>query len=88
MVTAGDDIGYVITVFNNGDGLAHGVSVTNTLSFGSGRRLEIDAAETDMAANCTLVGNALSCAVGDLAAHSDLQVHVVSDTTADSWERC
>ena len=84
VVDAGDDIGYLITVFNNDDGLAHGVSVTDNLPVVSGVVWSIDEAGTDAAANCTLVGNALSCAVGDLAENTSLQVHVVSDTTGDS----
>lgn len=82
-VDAGDTIGYVITLTNNGTGTAHGVKVSDTVPTNSGLNWSIDAANTT--GTWTLSGGTLSFggATGvDLAAGASVHVHLTSPTTS------
>ena len=79
-VNAGQPIGFLITVTNNGVGTATGVSVTDTLPTNGGTLWTLDAAGSD--AGCTIASGTLSCSFGSLAPTASKHVHLVSPTTA------
>ena len=82
-VSAGSQIGYTITVHNDGPGKATAVSVNDSLPTGSGISWSIDPVVT----GCSITGTApqvLGCKFGDLASGASKSVHVVSGTTTAS----
>ena len=81
-VDAGSDIGFTITATNNGDGTAHGVTVTDTLPSDPGLTWTIDPANSD--ADCSIAAGVLTCTWGDLASGASKTVHITSPTTAAS----
>jgi uncharacterized repeat protein (TIGR01451 family) len=81
-VSAGDAIGFTIEATNNGDGTAHGVTVTDTLPNDPGLAWTIDAANSD--AGCSISNGSLTCTWGDLAVGANKSVHIMSPTTAAS----
>jgi uncharacterized repeat protein (TIGR01451 family) len=81
-VSAGDQIGFTITVSNSGPGAAFGVTVSDPLPSGAGVSWSVDAANSDT--GCTIAAGTLSCSFGDLAAPASKHVHVISATTKDS----
>jgi uncharacterized repeat protein (TIGR01451 family) len=85
-VNAGEQIGFTVTLSNDGDGLATGLAFTDNLPDGDGVSWTIDAANSD--AGWSISGSApnqsLVYAPTTLAAHSSTSVHIVSSTTADS----
>jgi len=81
-VSAGDSIGFTIEVTNNGDGTAHGVTVTDTLPTNGGLDWSVDAANSD--AGCSITSGVLTCDFGDLGSGLSKSAHITSPTTADS----
>jgi uncharacterized repeat protein (TIGR01451 family) len=81
-VSAGDTIGFTITVTNSGAGTASGVTVTDTLPSDPGLSWTIDAANSD--AGCSIAAGTLTCNFGSLAAGASKHVHITSPTTAAS----
>ena len=85
-VSAGDDIGFTITVTNNGPGTATNVTLNDPLPAGSGVDWSIDPANAD----CTITGSpgseTLECDFGDLAAGASASVHVKSPTAFASCQ--
>jgi uncharacterized repeat protein (TIGR01451 family) len=79
-VSAGDTIGFTITATNNGDGTAHGVTVTDTLPTDAGLNWTIDAANSD--AGCSIAAGVLTCNWGDLSSGASKSVHITSTTTS------
>src|SRR5205823_4051259 len=79
-VSAGDPIGFTITVTNNGAGVAHGVSVNDTLPTDSGLSWSIDGGTG--AGSCSISAGVLSCSFGDMASGAALTVHISSPTTS------
>jgi uncharacterized repeat protein (TIGR01451 family) len=82
-VNAGDPIGYVITLTNNGTGTAHGVKVSDTVPTNSGLSWAIDAAGSS--ASWSLSGGVLSyggVSGVDLAGGASVHVHITSPTTS------
>jgi uncharacterized repeat protein (TIGR01451 family) len=79
-VSAGDVIGFTIEATNNGDGIAHGVTVTDTLPSEPGLAWTVDGANSD--AGCSISNGALTCTWGDLAVGASKSVHITSPTTA------
>ena len=77
-VSAGDQIGFVITATNGGEGEARDVVVTDTLPTQDG--LSWSADSTD----CSISGGVLTCNFGTLAAGASKSVHITSPTTAAS----
>jgi uncharacterized repeat protein (TIGR01451 family) len=73
-ISAGDEAGFTITVTNNGPGVAHDVSLTDTLPSGVAW-LE----DPDVAA-CSIVAGVLSCDFGDLAEGTSVSVHISGTT--------
>ena len=80
-VLIGNQIGFSITIGNNGDGTAFDVTVSDTLD--SDFTWSIESSDPGW----SLVGNVLSFS-GDLAAHSTSSVHVVAPTTIGDGDQC
>lgn len=78
-VTAGDDIGFTITVSNTGAGEARGVTVTDTLPVLSGLSWTIDGGTG--AADCAIAAGVLTCTLGTMASGATRTVHITSPTT-------
>ncbi len=79
-VSAGDQIGFTITVSNNGAGTAKGVTVSDTLPTDAGLSWSIDPAN----AAWTIVNGVLKYGPADLASGASISVHITSDTTAET----
>jgi uncharacterized repeat protein (TIGR01451 family) len=75
-VSAGDQIGYTITLTNNGAGTAHGVTVSDTLP------ANLTWSEAPDLAACSISTGTLSCNFGDLAAGASASVHIVAATSS------
>ena len=75
-ISAGDTASFVITVTNDGLGVAKGVTLTDTLPAGI--------SWTDNSASCDISNGVLSCDFGDLAASASASVTISGDTTADN----
>ena len=78
-VSAGDVIGFTITVTSGGPGTAKGVQVTDTLPTDAGTSWSIDGGTAQ--AQCGIVAGVLSCNLGDLASGQVRTVHITSPTT-------
>ena len=85
-VSAGDDIGFTVTLSNTGAGDATGVSISDALPGGTGVDWSIDS--NTPASSCTITGAAptqtLSCGPATVASGGSITVHVTSHTTGDS----
>jgi len=79
-VSAGDPIGFTVTVHNNGPGVAKGVTLEDPLPTGTG----VVWVESPDNPDCSIAANTLSCDFGDLASGATRTVHVTSPTTAAS----
>jgi uncharacterized repeat protein (TIGR01451 family) len=81
-VSAGDTIGFTITVENNGTGTAKNVTLSRPLPSADGVDWSIDPAN----AACSIGGDppaeTLTCSFGDIAAGDSVSVHVTSATTS------
>jgi uncharacterized repeat protein (TIGR01451 family) len=76
-VSAGDAIGFTITVANNGAGTAKSAELTDSLPAGNGIAWTISPA----VAGCDITAGVLHCALGDLAPGASVSVHITSPTT-------
>jgi uncharacterized repeat protein (TIGR01451 family) len=83
-VSAGDDIGYTITVTNDGSGTAFDVALTDTLPVNPGLNWTIGS--TTGGWDCAIAAGVLTCGgTGfDLASGDSASVHITSPTTADT----
>jgi uncharacterized repeat protein (TIGR01451 family) len=79
-VSAGDTIGFTITVTNNGAGVAKDVTLTDTLPTDTGTSWSIDGGTG--AADCAIAAGVLTCDFGDMASGASFTVHISSPTTA------
>src|SRR5690606_28889775 len=90
-VSAGDDVGFTITVTNDGPGAAYGVTLSDPLPSGDGVDWSIDDESGDVDASCGISGavgsQELDCGPVDLAAGESFSVHVTS-STQPSGEEC
>jgi uncharacterized repeat protein (TIGR01451 family) len=84
MVSAGQPIGFTITVSNSADagtGTATNVELSDPLPAGS----DLDWSEDPDNADCEITGSqgsqTLACSFGDLAAGDSVSIHLVSDTS-------
>ncbi len=82
LVSAGDTIGFTITVTNAGPGTATGVTLSDPLPTTPGLSWVLDTANSS--AGCTLAAGVVNCTARDLAAAGTIKVHVTSTTTAAS----
>ena len=76
-MNAGEDIGFTITVTNNGPGIAHDVTLSDTLPTGAGLSWSEDPDNPD----CQIAAGKLSCAFGELGDDESVSVHISSPTT-------
>ncbi len=83
-VDAGDEIGYTVTVSNDGDGTAEDVELTDELPDDEGLDWEI--AGTSGGWDCEIDAGTLTCGGEgfDLDPGDDASVHIVSPTTPDT----
>jgi uncharacterized repeat protein (TIGR01451 family) len=85
-VSAGDDIGFTVTLTNTGAGDATGVSISDPLPGGTGVDWSIDS--NTPASSCSITGTAptqtLSCGPATVASGGSITVHVTSHTTSAS----
>jgi uncharacterized repeat protein (TIGR01451 family) len=79
-VSAGDTIGFDITVTNDGDGTAHGVVATDDLP-GSGWTADAPTGDTTGVV-CGIASGTLTCTDDSMAAGDSFTVHVHRATTA------
>jgi uncharacterized repeat protein (TIGR01451 family) len=81
-VSAGDTIGYTITVSNSGPGTAFDVVLHDTLPTNAGLSWSIES--TTGGWNCGIAAGVLTCGGSgfDLAAGADASVHITSPTTS------
>ncbi len=92
-VNAGDPIGFTLTVFNTGNGDAHGVTLTDTLPTNAGLNWSIDAQGAGWAGSCAIAAGTLSCGpvtvpAGTTQGASTLTVHITSPTTSATAGNC
>ena len=81
-VNAGEDVGYTITVTNNGAGTAKDVVLHDTLPTNDGLDWEIDGGT---GANlCSIAAGELTCSFGNMAPGASYTVHISSPTTSDT----
>ncbi len=81
-VSAGEDIGFTITVSNIGDGDAADVTLTDTLPSDSGLSWSIDGGTG--AADCDISAGVLTCDFGTMASGASKSVHISSPTSGES----
>ncbi len=77
-VSAGDPIGYTVTVTNNGTGTAKGVIATDTLPTDAGLAWILD---DNAGGLCSLTAGVVTCGPIDLVAGDGFSFHVTSPTT-------
>ena len=73
-INAGDTAAFTITVTNNGDGTAYGVTLTDTLPAG------VDWQTADQ--RCDIAAGVLTCDLGDMGSGASTEVHVSGTTDA------
>lgn len=79
-VSAGEQIGFTITVSNGGPGVAYGVSLSDPMPVGVNWTLDSSTA----GAGCSLsAGDVLTCGPVDLDSGESFEAHLVADTTED-----
>jgi uncharacterized repeat protein (TIGR01451 family) len=81
-VSAGDQIGFTITLTNSGTGIARGVTANDTLPTDPGTSWSIDAANSD--SGWSIAAGALGYGPQDLAPGASVHVHIVSTTSKAS----
>ena len=85
-VSAGDQIGFTVTISNSGDNTALGISFSDSLPSGTGVSWSLDAGNSD--AGWAVTGSApnqeLTYSPTSLAGKTSTSAHVVSATTASS----
>ena len=79
-VSAGDTVGYTITVTNNGQGTAKNVVVSDTLPTNGGLNWSIDGGTG--AQDCSITNGVLTCTFPSIAPGASVTVHLTSPTTA------
>ncbi|HEY4753579.1 MAG TPA: hypothetical protein VIH37_09850, partial [Candidatus Limnocylindrales bacterium] len=77
-VNAGDPIGFMVTVSNDGPGVAKAVTLHDPLPAG------VTWTISPAVAGCSITAGALDCSFGDLAASTSKSVHVSAATSADA----
>jgi len=96
-VKAGEPIGFTLTVYNDGSGDAHGVTLTDTLPTNPGLVWSIDKPGAGWGASgCSIAAGVLSCGgasgvtvpAGTTQAASTFTVHITSDTTGATGGDC
>ncbi len=92
-VSAGEQIGFTMTVWNSGVGDAKGVTLSDTLPTNAGLSWSIEAQGAGWNGTCAIAQGVLSCGpvtvpAGTTQAASTFTVHIVSGTTAATGGDC
>ncbi|MDX6480262.1 MAG: hypothetical protein QOG85_772, partial [Gaiellaceae bacterium] len=92
-VSAGDQIGFTLTVYNNGSGDAKGVTLTDVLPTNPGLSWQIASQGAGWGGTCAITAGTLTCgpktvAAGTTQAASTFTVHITSTTTAATAGNC
>ena len=92
-VSAGDSIGFTMTVWNDGIGDAHDVTLNDVLPTNPGLSWTIDTQGAGWAGSCNIAAGALTCGpvtvpAGTTQAASSFTVHIVSGTTGATGGDC
>ncbi len=92
-VSAGDPIGFTLTVWNSGSGDAKDVTLTDTLPTNAGLSWSIDAQDAGWAGSCAIAAGVLTCGpvtvpAGTTQGLSTFNVHITSPTTAATGGTC
>jgi uncharacterized repeat protein (TIGR01451 family) len=92
-VSAGDPIGFTITVYNNGTGDAKGVSVSDVLPTTAGLNWQIAGQGAGWGGTCAIAAGTLTCGpktvpFGTTLVGSTFTVHITSTTTAATGGNC
>src|SRR6185503_11215232 len=92
-VSAGEDIGFTMTVWNSGDGDAKGVTLSDTLPTNAGLDWSIKSQGAGWNSSCAIALGVLSCGPVTVPANttqgaSTFTVHIVSGTTAATGGDC
>jgi len=82
-VTAGEDIGFTITVTSDGNATAEGVQVSDTLPTDAGTSWSVDGGTG--AGFCSISLGELTCDFGDMVAGASFDVHITSHTTQQTY---
>ncbi|MGZ4242088.1 MAG: hypothetical protein ACXVQ7_10840, partial [Actinomycetota bacterium] len=84
-VNAGEDIGYTITITNNGAGTASGVKLSDTLPSNAGLSWTVTSQSAGWNSTCAISAGVLTCGGANgvsLATGLSLAVHISSPTTS------
>jgi uncharacterized repeat protein (TIGR01451 family) len=92
-VSAGDPIGFTLTVWNPASGDAHGVVLTDTLPSKAGLNWSIDNAGSGFGSSCSISSGVLTCGPVTVPAlttkaATTFTVHITSPTTAATGGGC
>jgi uncharacterized repeat protein (TIGR01451 family) len=92
-VNVGGQIGFTMTVWNSGNGDAHGVTLNDVLPTTPGLSWTIDKQGAGWAGSCKIAAGALTCGpvtvpAGTTQAASTFTVHIVSTTTGATGGDC
>ncbi len=92
-VSAGDPIGFTLTVYNAGGGDAKGVTLSDPLPTNAGLSWTIDAQGSGWNNTCAIANGTLTCGpvtvpAGTTQAGSTFTVHITSPTTAATGGDC
>jgi uncharacterized repeat protein (TIGR01451 family) len=92
-VNAGDQIGFTLTVWNDGAGDAKGVTLTDVLPTNPGLSWSVDATGAGFGSSCSIAAGVLSCGpvtvpAGTTQAASTFTVHITSGTTGATGGDC
>jgi uncharacterized repeat protein (TIGR01451 family) len=92
-VNVGDKIGFTMTVYNAGNGDAHGVVLNDVLPTNPGLAWSIDKTGAGFGDSCSITAGVLSCGpvtvpAGTTQAGSTFTVHITSGTTGATGGDC
>ena len=92
-VSAGDQIGFTVTVYNTGSGDAKGVNLSDPLPTNAGLNWQIDSQGAGWGGSCAITAGTLNCGPATVAANttqaaSTFTVHITSTTTAATGGTC
>jgi uncharacterized repeat protein (TIGR01451 family) len=93
LVSAGDPIGFTLTVFNTGPGDAYGVTLSDVLPTKAGLSWQIASQGAGWGGTCAITAGTLKCGPvtvpgGTTQAASTFTVHITSPTTAATGGIC
>jgi uncharacterized repeat protein (TIGR01451 family) len=92
-VDVGSKIGFTMTVWNDGDGDAHGVTLKDALPANPGLAWSVDKTGSGFGSSCSISSGELTCGpvnvpAGTTQAASTFTVHITSDTTPATGGDC